>query len=236
MIGFAVKQGVRALAAAAILAFAGPAVAEVAMGDDGLHKPDWLKETFLDLREDLADANAEGKRMLIIVEQRGCIYCTRMHEKVFPDPDIDAIIRESFFVVQINLYGDLEVTDFDGTVLTEKDTARRWNTVFTPTMIFLPEEVPEDDHGGSCRFGRDARRVRAQHDARDVHLGARQGIREHRVPTLLCGKLLCCRMTWAKKAGVAPGAGRHFHANNQIFLLFDCGRGCYSPDSGSARQ
>lgn len=143
MIGFAVKQGLRALAASAVLALAGPALAEVSLGDDGLHKPDWLKETFLDLREDLADANAEGKRMLIIIEQRGCIYCTKMHEKILPDPDIDAMIRESFFVVQLNLYGDLEVTDFDGTVLSEKDMARRWNTVFTPTMIFLPEEVPE---------------------------------------------------------------------------------------------
>jgi thioredoxin-related protein len=144
MIGSAVKQGLRVLAASAVLALAGPALAEVPMGDDGLHKPDWLKETFLDLREDLADANAEGKRMLIIIEQRGCIYCTRLHEKVLPDPRIDAMIRENFFVVQINLYGDLDVTDFDGTVLSEKDMARRWNTVFTPTMIFLPEEVPED--------------------------------------------------------------------------------------------
>lgn len=144
MIGFAVKQGLRVLAASAVLALAGPALAEVPMGDDGLHKPDWLQETFFDLREDLADANAEGKRMLIIIEQRGCIYCTRLHEKVLPDPRIDAMIRENFFVVQMNLYGDLDVTDFDGTVLSEKDMARRWNTVFTPTMIFLPEEVPED--------------------------------------------------------------------------------------------
>ncbi len=143
MIGYALKQGLRALAASAVLALAGPAIAEVPLGDDGLHKPDWLQETFLDLREDLADANAAGKRMMIIIEQRGCIYCTKMHEKIFPNPDIDAMIRESFFVVQVNLYGDLEVTDFDGTVLSEKDTARRWNTVFTPTMIFLPEEVPE---------------------------------------------------------------------------------------------
>jgi thioredoxin-related protein len=143
MIGFSVKQGLRMLVASAVLAFAGPAIAEVPLGDDGLHKPDWLQETFLDLREDLADANAEGKRMMIIIEQRGCIYCTKMHEKIFPDPDIDAMIRENFFVVQINLYGDLEVTDFDGTVLGEKDMARRWNTVFTPTLIFLPEEVPE---------------------------------------------------------------------------------------------
>ncbi len=131
----------RAIAAALIFA-ATPALA-VELGDDGLHKPDWLRETFKDLREDLAEANAEGKRLMIIIEQRGCIYCTRMHEEVFPGPEIDALIRETYFVVQMNLFGDVEVTDFDGTVLPEKDMAARWGALFTPTLIFLPEEVPE---------------------------------------------------------------------------------------------
>lgn len=129
-------------ALAALLLAATPALA-VDLGDDGLHKPDWVRETFRDLREDLAEANAEGKRLLIIVEQRGCIYCAKMHEEVFPDPAIDALIRDSYFVVQMNLFGDVEVTDFDGTVLPEKQMAIRWGVMFTPTMIFLPEEVPE---------------------------------------------------------------------------------------------
>lgn len=129
-------------AIATIIALALPATA-VELGDDGLHKPDWLRDTFKDMREDLAEANAEGKRLLITFEQRGCIYCTEMHEKVFPDPKIDALIREHYFVVQMNLFGDVEVTDFDGTVLPEKEMAVRWGVVFTPTLIFLPEEVPE---------------------------------------------------------------------------------------------
>ena len=113
------------------------------VGDDGLHKPDWLRNTFKDMTEDLAEANAQGKRLMVIWEQRGCIYCREMHENVFPDPRIDALIRESFFVVQMNLFGDLEVTDFDGTALPEKEMARRWGVVFTPTIMFFPEEVQE---------------------------------------------------------------------------------------------
>lgn len=127
---------------ALLLSLSLPAQA-VTLGDDGLHKPDWLQDTFKDMREDLAEANAEGKRLLIIFEQRGCIYCTRMHEEIFPDPEIDALIRETYFVVQMNLFGDVEVTDFDGTTLPEKEMARRWGVVFTPTVIFLPEEVEE---------------------------------------------------------------------------------------------
>ncbi|VDC24812.1 SoxW family protein [Pseudogemmobacter humi] len=126
---------------AALLLIAAPAAAEI--GDDGLHKPAWLRETFRDLREDLAEANGEGRRLLILVEQRGCIYCRKMHEEVFPDPQIDALLRENYFVVQMNLFGDVEVTDFDGTALPEKEMAARWGVMFTPTMIFLPEEVPE---------------------------------------------------------------------------------------------
>jgi thioredoxin-related protein len=121
-----------------------PLVAQaVPLGDDGLHKPVWLRETFKDLREDLAEANAEGKRLLITFEQRGCIYCTKMHEDVYPDPAIDALIRDHYFVVQLNLFGDVEVTDFDGAVLPEKEMAVRWGVMFTPTFIFMPEDVPE---------------------------------------------------------------------------------------------
>ena len=115
----------------------------VELGDDGLHKPDWFREPFKDLREDLAEANAEGKRLVLMIEQRGCIYCTEMHETIYPQPEIDALIRDSYFPVQINLFGDVEVTDFDGTVLSEKDMALRWGVMFTPTLIFLPENVPE---------------------------------------------------------------------------------------------
>jgi thioredoxin-related protein len=132
----------RILALLVALVLAAPAVA-VELGNDGLHKPTWLRETFKDLRDDLAEANAEGKRLLIIFEQRGCIYCTEMHEKVFTVPAIDQLIRDHYFVVQMNLFGDVEVTDFDGTTLSEKDMAMRWGVMFTPTLIFLPEEVAD---------------------------------------------------------------------------------------------
>ena len=132
----------RTLALIAALLLPLPAAA-VELGDDGLHKPTWLRETFKDLRDDLAEANAEGKRLMVIFEQRGCIYCTEMQENVFTDPAIDKLIRDHYFVVQMNLFGDVEVTDFDGTTLSEKDMAMRWGVMFTPTLIFLPETVAE---------------------------------------------------------------------------------------------
>ncbi len=118
-------------------------LAATELGDDGLHKAPWMRDTFKDLREDLQEANDEGKRLALIFEQRGCIYCTQMHEEVLSRPDISEYIAENFFVVQLNLHGDIEVTDFDGEVLAEKDMARKWGLLFTPTILFLPEEVEE---------------------------------------------------------------------------------------------
>ncbi len=114
------------------------------MGDDGLHKAAWIRDTFKDLSEDLAEANAEGKRLALIIEQRGCIYCAQMHKEVFSREDIAGYIDENFFVVQLNLHGDTEITDFDGEVLSEKAAARKWGVLFTPTILFLPKEVADD--------------------------------------------------------------------------------------------
>lgn len=114
------------------------------LGDDGLHKEPWMRDTFKDLREDLDEANAEGKRLVLFFEQRGCVYCTQMHEEVYSDPALSDYIGENFFVVQLNLHGDTEVTDLDGEVLSEKQMARKWRVLFTPSVVFLPEEVPED--------------------------------------------------------------------------------------------
>ena len=118
-------------------------VAAAELGDDGLHKQPWMRDTFRDLREDLAEANAEDKRLVLFFEQRGCIYCRKMHEEVFSDPEISDYIAETYFVVQLNLHGDIEVTDFDGDMLAEKAMARKWGILFTPTIMFLPEAVPE---------------------------------------------------------------------------------------------
>ena len=119
-------------------------ISALELGDDGLHKTRWMQDTFKDLREDLSEANSEGKRLVLFFEQIGCIYCTKMHKEVFSKEKVSNYIEENFFVVQLNLHGDIEVTDFDGEVLAEKDMARKWGILFTPSVIFLPTEVKVD--------------------------------------------------------------------------------------------
>ena len=87
---------------------------------------------------------------MVILEQRGCIYCTKMHDEVFPTEPIHSYIMDNFFVVQMNIYGDTEVTDLDGDVLTEKQAAQKWGMLFTPSILFLPQEVPDGQNAAEA--------------------------------------------------------------------------------------
>lgn len=119
------------------------------LGDDGLYHQSWFLSSFLDLKEDLAEAQAEGKRFVVLWEQKGCPYCRDMHLINFADPEINRYVRENFVVLQLNLWGDREVTDFDGETLREKEIARKWGVLFTPTMHFFIEEGElKDGKGG----------------------------------------------------------------------------------------
>lgn len=110
------------------------------LGDDGLYHQPWFVDSFLNLGEDLADATAKGKRLVVIFEQSGCIYCKEVQTEVLTDPVINDFVRTNFDVVQLHLFGDREVTDFDGEVMTEKLLARKWGIFFTPTFVFLPDD------------------------------------------------------------------------------------------------
>jgi len=113
------------------------------IGDDGLHKESWFSLTFNDIAEDIEAARKAGKRLVIVVEQRGCIYCKEVHENILTVPEIRDYIKDNFMVVQYNMHGDAEVTDLDGESLTEKTAVRKWRLLFTPTFLFMPEEAPE---------------------------------------------------------------------------------------------
>lgn len=129
-----------------LLLLSSPALAEV--GEDGLHKEPWFAVTFKDVAEDIREAKSQGKRLAMIFEQRGCIYCRQLHEGPLKDPEVVDFIKSNYVVVQYNLFGDEEVTDLDGTALPEKDMAKRWGVVFTPTVLFMPEDVPEAANAG----------------------------------------------------------------------------------------
>jgi thioredoxin-related protein len=150
------KRLARLLILVLAVAVAGPVSAAdtrrpVPLSDDGLHIQPWFLVSLLDLRDDLREAQESGKRFAVVWEQRGCPYCRDMHEVNFAMPKIADYVRDNFVMVQLNLHGSREVTDFDGQVLPEKDLARKWGIVFTPTILYFPETVAENNK----RPGRD---------------------------------------------------------------------------------
>lgn len=135
-----------ATVAAGIWLAVAPMAGAAEMGADGLHKQPFFATTFLDMAEDLADAAAEGKDLMVIVEQNGCPYCREMHEVNFERDDIVSFIEENYLVVQLDMWGAREVVDFDGEALEEKDLVRKWFVNFTPTTLLFDSdnESPED--------------------------------------------------------------------------------------------
>jgi thioredoxin-related protein len=118
---------------------------EPLLSEDGLYQQSWFVQSFLHLEEDYAEAEKSGKRFAVIFEQRGCIYCTRMHKEVLSQRFVNDYVRENFNIVQINLWGSREVVDFDGTRLPEKKLAERWGVLYTPTVVFFKDGISKFD-------------------------------------------------------------------------------------------
>lgn len=115
-------------------AFAAPVLT-----DDGLYHEPWFIESFLILSEDLDGAAAKAKRFAVIWELKGCPYCRQTHLVNFADQAVEGYIRPRFDILQLNIVGSREVTDFDGEKLTEKRLAQKYGVRGTPTVQFFPE-------------------------------------------------------------------------------------------------
>jgi len=116
-----------------------PLLPEIEPNEEGVFVQPWFLETFLDLREDIEEAKGQNKQLVILWEQRGCPYCREMHQVNLRMPEVVDYIKANFNVIQLNLWGDREVTDLDGEVTTEKKLARKYRVQFTPTLQFFPK-------------------------------------------------------------------------------------------------
>ena len=102
-----------------------------------VEKPTWFKSSFLDIREDIAEAAELGKGTILYFHQDGCPYCEKLIKDNFTDGDIVEKTRKGFDVVAINLWGDKDVVDFSGNDTTEKQFSVDLKVMFTPTLLFV---------------------------------------------------------------------------------------------------
>jgi len=124
-----------ALAAAAL-----PGTHDARAQSDEIPVPAWFKPSFLDLRDDVTEAAAAGRRVMIYFGQNGCPYCKRLMEVNFRERDIVDTMRRHFDAIEINIFGSREVTGLDGEARTEKEFAAALKVQFTPTLVFLDEK------------------------------------------------------------------------------------------------
>lgn len=102
--------------------------------------PDWFKDSFLDLKEDVAEATESGKRLVLFFYQNGCPYCNALVERNFAQKDIKEKAQKNFDIIAINMWGNRPVTDVDGNQYVEKTFASSLKVQFTPTVLFFNEK------------------------------------------------------------------------------------------------
>lgn len=99
--------------------------------------PDWFKDSFLDLREDLQQAKADGKKgIALYFGQENCAYCKALMEINLARPDIVKYVRDNYEIITLDIWGSRMLTMFDGSQISERDLSIRENTNFTPSLIF----------------------------------------------------------------------------------------------------
>ena len=129
------------LLAAVQLAGAADNALDAGMVNPGYHdKPAWFKDSFLDIREDIAEAAEQNKRLMLYFYQDGCPYCSKLLADNFGNRQIADKTQQYFEVIAINMWGDREVTDLSGEATTEKQFAAALRVQYTPTLLMLDEQ------------------------------------------------------------------------------------------------
>jgi thioredoxin-related protein len=123
----------------ALLLACGSARAQV-VSPHAIEIPAWFSESLLEMRDEVRDAAAQGKRVLLYFGQDGCPYCTTLMRDNFSQRAIADKTRKHFVAIALNVWGDREVLWLDGRRTSEKALARELRVQFTPTLLFIDEK------------------------------------------------------------------------------------------------
>ena len=99
----------------------------------------FFDQSFGDLREELQNARDQGKRgLLVFFEMEECPFCHRMKANVLNRRQVQDYYRKHFLIIPLDIEGDVEMADFQGKTITQKDFAFREHRVrATPVFVFF---------------------------------------------------------------------------------------------------
>jgi len=100
--------------------------------------PDWFKETFYDLDDDIEEAAEEGKKgVMILFTTEGCSYCARFIDVSLGNPELAARVQKDFVAVGMEIFDDKMMTSPDGESMPIKAFAKSRGAEFAPTLLFF---------------------------------------------------------------------------------------------------
>ncbi len=99
--------------------------------------PEWFKESFLDFREDAAEAGENGKHLLLFFHVAGCPYCKKMLDDNFTSGENAKLVQANFDSIDIDLKGGKEIEFNKDMTVTEADLGRALQVNYTPTILFM---------------------------------------------------------------------------------------------------
>jgi len=102
----------------------------------------FFNETFGDFSEELSNAREQGKKgVMLFFEMDECPFCHYMKGNVLNQPSVQQYYRDNFLLFSVDIEGDVEVVDFEGESMSQKDFAFKKNRVrATPVIAFYDLE------------------------------------------------------------------------------------------------
>ena len=105
--------------------------------------PDWFKESFLEIREDVDEASEKNKHVLLFFQLNGCPYCDRMLTESFETEPLTSYIQDHFDSIALNARGDREIAYNSELFVTEKQLSEILKVRATPAILFLNEHYKQ---------------------------------------------------------------------------------------------
>ena len=99
--------------------------------------PTWFKQSFLDIADDVDEANAAGRHVMLFFDLNGCPYCDRMLAESFKAEPLGSYIQANFDVIAVNIQGDREIAFNEEVTVSEKKLASVLRVSSTPAILFL---------------------------------------------------------------------------------------------------
>lgn len=102
--------------------------------------PDWFKESFLEIQDDVQEATAGNKHVMLFFHLNNCPYCAKMLDDNFLKEPLKTYIQTHFDVIAINVKGDRQVQYNKELAFSEKELADDLEVSLTPTISFINSE------------------------------------------------------------------------------------------------